>query len=398
MEFGKAVTAIAGLGLTAQGKVYHTRAVGFAVEAIEAALADAGLTRSDLDGILLNPGLSWQDGGMGSFHLQQAMGLRDLRLSATMNLGGATAIAMIQHAALAVAAGLCSTVACVFSDAPLAPPRPGGTRQDKGDARGGGGTGARYAFAGGLDAAYGHFGMNARYAMIARRYMHRYGTTNDHFGAVAVAQRGWANRNPAAQLHDTPLTLEDYHRSRWIIEPFHLYDCCLVSNGGLAVIVTTAARARALRRPPVYIWGAAQGHPGGDPIETLRTGAVLTRERAFRMAGISAADLDFCQLYDCYTLTVLMTLEDYGLCKPGEAGPFVASGGTGPGGVLPANTGGGQLSSFYMWGMTPVSEAVLQLRGDGGERQLPKHDVGLVSGNGGLLSTHSTLVLSRHAS
>ena len=352
--FCKGATAIAGLGVTAQGKVYHARALGYAVEAIEAALADAGLDRGDLDGVLLNPGLSWRDGGMGSLHLQQAMGLSDLRLSATMNLGGATAIAMIQHAAMAIAAGLCSTVVCVFSDAPLAAPRPNsgrhGTGASSSGAAGSGaaGSGARYAFASGLDAAYGHVGMNARYAMVARRHMHRYGTTNDHFGAVAVAQRQWANRNPAAQLRDTPLTLEDYHRSRWIIEPFHLFDCCLVSNGGVAVIVTSAERARTLRRPPVYLWGTAQGHPGGDPLETLRTGAVLTREPAFRMAGLTISDIDFCELYDCYTLTVIMTLEDYGFCEAGGGGPFAASGATGPGGTLPMNTGGGQLSSFYM--------------------------------------------------
>jgi acetyl-CoA acetyltransferase len=293
---------------------------------------------------------------------------------------------------MAIAAGLCSTVACVFSDAPLAPPRADTARA------GNGGSGARYAVARGIDAAYGHFGMNAKYAMVARRHMHVYGTTNDHLGAVAVAQRQWANRNPAAQLHDTPLTLADYHRSRWIIEPFHLLDCCLVSNGGLAVIVTSAKRAADLRRPPVYIWATAQGHPGGDPLDTLSSGAVLAKEPAFRMAGVTLVDVDFCQIYDCYTLTVIVTLEDYGFCAKGEGGPFIGDGATRPGGRLPTNTGGGQLSSFYMWGMTPVSEAVIQLRGEGGERQLSRHDIGLVSGNGGLLSTHATAILSRLAS
>ncbi len=392
MEYRKGCTAIVGLGVTPQGKVFHTNEIGFAVEAIQHALDDAGLERADLDGLLLNPGVSWRDGGLGSFHLQQAMGLRNLRLSATMNLGGATAIAMIQHAATAIAAGLCSTVACVFSDGPLAPPRPSAERP------GNGGAGARYATARGIDAAYGHFGMNAKYAMVARRHMHVYGTTNDHLGAVAVAQRRWANHNPAAQLHDTPLTLADYHRSRWIIEPFHLLDCCLVSNGGLAVIVTSAERAADLRQPPVYIWGTAQGHPGGDPMETLISGVVLAKEPAFRMAGLTIADVDFCQIYDCYTFTVIVTLEDYGFCAKGEGGPFVGDGATSPGGRLPTNTGGGQLSSFYMWGMTPVSEAVIQLRGEGGDRQLGKHDIGLVSGNGGLLSTHATAILSRLAS
>jgi acetyl-CoA acetyltransferase len=209
------------------------------------------------------------------------------------------------------------------------------------------------------------------YAMVAQRHMHLYGTSNDHLGAIAVAEREWANRNPAAQFFDTPMTLDDYRNSRWVVEPFHLFDCCLVSNGGLAVIVTSAERARDLPRPPVYILGMGQGHPGGDPAETLTSGAPLARDTAFAMAGITLADVDVAELYDCYTFTVLVTLEDYGFCKKGEGGPFVADGRIGPGGALPVNTGGGQLSSFYMWGMTPVSEAVIQMRGDGGARQVP---------------------------
>jgi acetyl-CoA acetyltransferase len=381
--------AIVGLGITPQGKVYGRSAIGFAVDAVSLALHDAGLERTDLDGLLLNPGLTWNDRGMGSFQLQQAMGLRDLRLSATMNLGGATASAMIQHACQAIAAGMCTTVACVFSDAPLKPPAP---------KKPAAGSGSAYSFARGWESAYGYFGVNAMYALVARRHMHVYGTTQDHLGAVAVAQRRWANANPQAQLHDQPLTLADYHRSRWIVEPFHLFDCCLVSNGGLAVVVTATDRARDARKPPVWVRGMAQGHLGGDPADTLSSGAVLTREPAFRMAGLGIPDVDVVELYDCYTFTVLVTLEDYGFCPKGEGGPFAAANVTGPGGRLAVNTGGGQLSSFYMWGMTPVSEAVIQLRGEGGARQVPRHDVALVSGNGGVLSTHSTLVLSRLAS
>jgi acetyl-CoA acetyltransferase len=383
----RGAAAIVGLGITPQGKVYGNSAVGFAVDAVALALEDAGLRRTDLDGLLVNPGLTWRDLGMGSFQLQQALGLRDLRLSATMNLGGATACAMIQHATQAIAAGLCRTVACVFSDAPLEPPRPKAERASSGSA---------YGFVRGWEAAYGYFGVNAMYALVARRHMHVYGTTQDHLGAVAVAQRRWANLNPAAQLHDQPLTLADYHASRWIVEPFHLYDCCLVSNGGLAVIVTAADHARDLRQPPVWVLGMGQGHLGGDPADTLTSGAVLAREPAFRMAGASAGDVDVVELYDCYTFTVIVTLEDYGFCPKGEGGPFVAEQVTGPGGRLAVNTGGGQLSSFYMWGMTPVSEAVIQVRGAGGRRQVAKHDLALVSGNGGILSTHATLLLSRH--
>ncbi len=382
----RGAAAIAGLGITPQGKVYGTNAIGFAADAVRLALDDAGLTRTDLDGLLVNPGLTWNDLGMGSFQLQQALGLRDLRLTATMNLGGATACAMIQHAAQAIAAGLCHTVACVFSDAPLRPPSPQGGRTSSGVA---------YGFARGWEAAYGFFGVNAMYALVARRHMHAYGTTEDQLGAVAVAQRRWAALNPAAQMRDRPLTLDDYRASRWIVEPFHVYDCCLVSNGGLAVVVTNAERARALRKPPVYIWGMGQGHLGGDPSETLASGAVLAKKPAFAMAGIELRDIDVVELYDCYTFTVVVTLEDYGFCAKGEGGAFAAEHHTGPGGTLALNTGGGQLSSFYMWGMTPVSEAIIQLRGEGGARQVPQHDVALVSGNGGILSTHATLVLSR---
>ena len=258
-------------------------------------------------------------------------------------------------------------------------------------------SGAAYAFARGWEQAYGYYGVNAMYALVARRHMHLYGTTQDHLGQIAVAQRKWANLNPAAQMHDQPLTLEDYHRSRWIVEPFHLFDCCLVSNGGCAVIVTSAERAQAARKPPVYLWGMAQGHLGGDPADTLASGAVLAKEPAFGMAEITLGDLDVVELYDCYTFTVLVTLEDYGFCKKGEGGPFVAGGRIAPGGSLPVNTGGGQLSSFYMWGMTPISEGIIQIRGEGGARQVPDAKVALVSGNGGILSTHSTLVLGREA-
>jgi acetyl-CoA acetyltransferase len=247
--------------------------------------------------------------------------------------------------------------------------------------------------------AYGVFGVNVMYALAARRHMECYGTTHDQLGAIAVSTREWAAMNPHAQMRQA-ITLEDYHASRWIAEPLHLLDCCLVSNGGVAVIVTSAERARSLRQPPVYVWGMGQGHPG-DPRRAgwepeTETGARLARDTAFRMAGITTEDVDVCELYDCYTYTTLVTLEDYGFCPKGEGGPFVADGKLGPGGALPTNTGGGQLSGYYMWGMTPLSEGVIQARGQGGERQVPKHDVVLVTGNGGILSYHACLVLSPH--
>ena len=376
--------AIAGMGLTAQGRVFDRHPVGFAVDAVRLALEDAGLDKSTLDGLLVNPGLAWRNPMMASATLQAALGLEHLGVSLSLNAGGATAGAMVQQACEAIEAGLATTVACVFSDAPLAPPKKGKKKES---------SGAAFATARGWDAAYGFFGVNARYAMVARRHMEVYGTTQDQLGWVAVTQRDWAGGNPAAEMRNEPLTLDDYRQSRWVVEPFHLYDCCLVSNGGACVIVTRTERAADLAKPPVRVLGFGQGHPGSDPTDALTTGARQAGRTALAMAGLELKDIDIAELYDCYTFTVLITLEDYGFCAKGEAGAFVESGATARGGPLPVNTGGGQLSSFYMWGMTPIVEAVIQLRGDGGNRQVDGAGTALVSGNGGILATHSCLLL-----
>jgi acetyl-CoA acetyltransferase len=230
--------------------------------------------------------------------------------------------------------------------------------------------------------------------------MQQFGVTQDHLGAVAVSQRAWAVDNPAAQLRD-PLTLEEYHRSRWIVEPLHLLDCCLVSNGGAAVVVTTPERAAHLAQPPVRVLGWGQAHPGyvlerGTDFG-LVTGAAASGPAALKMAGMTPADVDVREIYDCYTYTVLVTLEDYGFCAKGEAGELAAGGALAPGGSMPTNTGGGQLSSYYLWGMTPLIEAVAQVRGQAGPRQVPHHDVAMVSGNGGVLDHHASLVLGAAA-
>jgi acetyl-CoA acetyltransferase len=388
----KGKAAITGLGITEQGRVYGHDAAWFAAEAVRLAVEDSGLRKDEIDGLLVNQGVT-PIGGMGGLELQNALGLTDLRLVLSMESGGATAAIMVQYAALAVAHGMANNVVCVFADAPLREGRGGGA------AYGGARLGDAPRGMRGLSTAFGVFGVNARYALAARRHMGLYGTTNDQLGAVAVAQRRWATMNPLAQ-HRDPITIEDYHASRWVVEPLHLLDCCLVSNGGVAVIVSSADRAKDMKQPPAYIWGMGQGHPGdlrraGWDVET-RTGAPMAKEQAFAMAGIGIDDIDVCQVYDCYTYTVIVTLEDYGFCAKGEGGPFVADGKLGPDGALPTNTGGGQLSAYYMWGMTPLSEGVIQTRGQGGERQVAKHDVVLVTGNGGILDHHSTLVLTPH--
>ncbi len=380
--------AIVGMGLTEVGEVYGRTAADFAGEAVRLAARDAGLELADVDGLLVSSGLKHDV----TLNLQHELGLRDLRLLAEMNSYGASAGAMISYAAMAVSAGMAEAVACVFADAPRRPKAPSGEAYA---------TGRQHVLegAGGLRVVGGAGSPTIRYAMAARRHMETYGTTSGQLGAIAVAQRQWALMNPRAQMRK-PLTLEQHQQSRWIAEPLHLFDCCLVSNGGAAVIVTSARRAADLRQPPVHVLGFGQGHPG-QLLERggqfgLASGAALSGPAALRMAGLAVADVDLLELYDCYTYTVLITLEDYGFCPKGEGGGFVADGRTGPGGSLPVNTGGGQLSGYYLWGMTPLTEAVVQARGQAGDRQVPKHDVIMVSGNGGVLDHHSTLVLSPH--
>ena len=371
--------------MTDLGKVYGRSAAQFAAGAVRLAAADAGLALGDIDGLLTSSGLTR---GV-TLDLQLDLGLDDLAVLSEMHAFGSTAGAMVQVASMAVMSGMATAVACVWADAPL---RQGLSASAAYSA-------ARHVPSGwrGLAAAAGLASANQRYALAARRHMQAFGTTSDQLGAIAVAQRDWAALNPLAQLRD-PITIEDYHASRWIAEPFHLLDCCLISNGGIAVIVTTADRAAGLRQPPVWVRGWAQAHPGHSGCRFddfgLVTGAATAGPAALRMAGVGLADIDVAELYDCYTYTLLVTLEDYGFCPKGEGGPFAASGVLGPDGKVKVNTGGGQLSGYYMWGMTPLSEAVIQARGQAGRRQVPRHELVLVSGNGGVLDHHCTLVLA----
>ncbi|WP_343389528.1 thiolase family protein [Candidatus Amarobacter glycogenicus] len=389
----RGATAITGFGMTPMGRIYKST-MELAADATRTAIKDAGLRKDQIDGLLINAGVTGTTGGGVSLGLQNYLGLQDLRLLNHMNAAGSTAAQMVQYASLAIASGMANHVLCVFADAPL---------------KDGSSAGAAYGGAArnpqrprgmsGLYPASGYYGANTPYALAARRHMADYGTTQDQLGTIAVGQRQWATMNPLAQMR-SPITMEDYHNSRWIIEPLHLLDCCLVSNGAVAVIVSSAAAAREMPQPPVYVWGMGQGHPGdnsrtGSNWET-ETGAKLAAKTAYGMAGVGPSDISSCQVYDCYTYTVLVTLEDYGFCKKGEGGPFVEDGKLGPGGSLPTNTGGGELSAYYMWGMTPLSEAIIQGRGHGGDRQV-KNDVILATGNGGSLSYHACLILSPHA-
>ncbi|MBI2765138.1 MAG: thiolase family protein [Chloroflexi bacterium] len=390
----RGATAITGLGITPMGRIFGKSATELAADAVREAIQDSGLKKSEIDGLLINAGITGSTGHGINLSLQNYLGLQDLRLLNHMNAAGSTAAQMVQYASLAIAAGMATNVVCVFADAPLV------EGKSTGAAYGGP---ARPSRPKGMAALYAHagfYGANTSYALATRRHMDLYGTNHDQLGAVAVAERAWATMNPRAQMRE-PMTLADYHASRWIIEPLHLLDCCLVSNGAVAVIVSAADRAADLAQPPVYVWGMGQGHPG-DPLRAgsnweTESGAKIAAQTAFGMAGLGPQDITCCELYDCYTYTVVVTLEDYGFCKKGEGGPFVQDGKLGPGGSLPTNTGGGELSGYYMWGMTPLSEAVIQGRGQGGERQV-KNDAILCTGNGGTLSYHGALILSPHRS
>jgi acetyl-CoA acetyltransferase len=383
------MAAIAGLGLTDVGKVFGKTSFDLASEAVCRAVGDAGLRMDEVDGLLINPGMARP--GL-DLSLARLLGLRDLRMLSQLTAFGASAGVMVAMAAQAVESGSADVVACVFADTPRSQSSSGADayRVTSLQSRG-----FRSA-----ESAAGLLSTTHRYALAADRYMSTYGVTHDQLGAVAVAQRSWAQLNPVAAMR-APLSLAEYHASRWIVEPLHVFDCCLVSNGAAAVVVTSTERAKDLRQPPVRVRGWGQSHPAA-PLRArstfgLTTGAKASGRAALMMAGLGTDDIELRQIYDCYTYTVLVTLEDYGFCGPGEGGALAASGALAPGGDLPTNTGGGQLSSFYLWGMTPLHEAVTQLRGQAGERQAARHDTAMVSGNGGILEHHSTLVLTSGA-
>jgi acetyl-CoA acetyltransferase len=310
----------------------------------------------------------------------------------TMQSGGATAIWSLINALGAILTGQARIVACVYGSAPTS----GGLVRADGT-RGGFGS---YAY--GYPRLYGMIGAGMAHAFHARRHMHRYGTTSEHLGAVAVAQRELASLREDAIGYRSPITLADHQASRLVVDPFRLLDCCRDTDGGVALIVTSIERARDLRARPAAILGVGTGHNlrnwWNGEVYDLHDDIAPAAAAAFGQAGIGVEDVDVAALYDPFTISVIMQLEAYGFCKPGEGGPFVAAGGTRLSGAIPTNTGGGQLSGFYATGFTALSEGLRQIRGEGGATQVPGAEVALVSGhggNGGVQNTwaHGTLLL-----
>ena len=374
--------AIVGVGASRQGKLPGETPVSLAAEALKGALADAGLKKSDIDGLLTLPGTTAPEGSKNYLTLGEKLGINP-RFTGSMTLGGATAGALIQNAAMAVANGMAKAVVCLFADT----------------ARSGGSKFA--AAAGGEDSwgVWGMFGNAANSALGMRRHMALYGTRSEHLGWIAVTCRQHAALNPNAVMRD-PITLADHQTSRMIVEPLHLLDCCLISDGAVAVIVTAADRARDCRKPPVLLWGMGQGHT----MENLRERDwwYLPHQKrciadAYAMAGVGPQDIDVAQLYDNFTVAVLFWLEHAGFCALGEAGPYVEGGNRirlgGDG--IPINTAGGNLSESYMQGWLHVVEGVRQIRGECGPRQVEGAELCLVTGRGMTLNTAACLILGR---
>jgi acetyl-CoA acetyltransferase len=239
------------------------------------------------------------------------------------------------------------------------------------------------------------------YALAASRHMHQYGTTREHLAAVAVAARQWAQLNPVA-WEKKPLTIEDVLKSRMISHPLSVRDCCLVTDGGGAIVMVSAERAKSLKKAPAYVLGCGHGttHMNISSMPDLTvTGAKHAGEAAYRMAKLSAKDIDVVELYDAFTINTILFLEDLGFCRKGEGGPFVSGGNIAPGGKLPVNTNGGGLSYCHpgMYGLLILIEGVRQLRGECGARQVGKHDTAMVHGNGGVLSAQASVILGTSA-
>jgi len=356
-------------------------------QAAERALADAGLGFDDVDGFATAGFFPMYAVGIAEY-----LGLHPNYLDET-NTGGSSFEVLVEHAALAVEAGIAEVVLITYGSIQLS---------QMGRRLGTGGSASAMTFGpSAYDALWGNT-LVGNYALAARRHMYEYGTTSEQLASIAVAMRLHASHNPMAQQRE-PITVDDVVNSRLVADPLHKLDCCLVTDGGAACVVTTAERARDLPKRPAYVLGAAHSTSHHMNISSMRdltiSPAAQCGPLAMSRAGIKPDDVDVAQLYDSFTITVLLTVEDLGFCAKGEGGAFVDDGGLEVGGRLPTNTDGGGLSSCHpgMRGMFLIVEAVKQLRGECGPTQVRDARIAVAHGTGGMLSTGATLVLSNEA-
>jgi acetyl-CoA acetyltransferase len=379
-------TAIVGAADTMVGKVPDLSATELCVDAALRALADAGISKDDVDGIVSCQSMAEPI----MYHAEAIAEYMQIfpKYCVTANAGGGTTFSTIRNAAAAIVAGVCETVLISMADSLRS-----GLTRDRAMA---------------MQSSTGHpqfeipYGptVPAYYALLARAHMDRFGTTAEQLAAVAVSARNYASQRPGAQMTDA-ITVSDVLESRMIADPLHLLDCSLVSDGGAAVILTSAGNARNFRNKPVYLLGMGEGHSHehvSQASDLTTSAAVQSGREAYAMAGLTPTDIDVAQIYDCFTAVVLIELEDLGFCKKGEGGAFVESGASAVDGDLPMNTNGGLLSYCHpgnpgsMFGLT---EAVYQLRGESGSRQVSGAETALVHGQGGIMSSHATLILGQ---
>jgi acetyl-CoA acetyltransferase len=377
---------IVGVGLSDYPRAPHLDAFGHHAQALRRALADSGLPKSELDGYA----------GVGSGEdmappLADYLGIEHRFIDGTMT-GGSSFEYHVQHASAAIREGYCDAVAITYGSNYLTA---------MGRSLGTGGSYAQGQRVRGIAQYEAPFGntLVGSYAMAARRHMHEFGTTSEQLASIAVGIREFAALNPSAMYRD-PLTVDDVLGSRLIADPLHKLDCCVVSDGGGAIIMTTAERARDLRQPPVYVLGAAAGQTHWNISQMpdfTSTAAAICGPAALAQAGIAVDDIDTLQLYDSFTITVLLLLEGLGLCAKGEGGAFVAEGHLRRGGRVPLNTDGGGLSSCHpgMRGIFPLAEATRQLRSQAGEAQVPDCSIAVACGSGGWLSCMGAVVLGK---
>lgn len=382
--------AIVGVGYTPQGKVPGRSALSFHVEACANAIKDAGVNKNDIDGLILYRDFKPLKGDISAsvFKVAEQLGIRPFTLSQEADCTRT----WLTHAIGLLEAKFCKYILVSYGDNG----RSGG-RKSVNELEGDTPTGE--------EAAFGDLSTLSKFGMLARRAMYEEGTGPEIWKKIAVAQRKWANLNPRASFYEKIMTYDDYLNSDYIVEPFRLFDATPVTDGGRAIIITSSERAKELANPLVFIKGIGSSNTSLTPNQLLHddviSGAKIASEMAFKMAGIDRKDVDACQIYDCFTYTVEATLRDYGFFKPGESKAWFEQNDIGPGGNFPVNTSGGLLSEAYFMGLTQVSEAVMQLMGRCGDRQLGVHpktkapEIILCSDNGGVFQSHNTLILGR---
>ena len=379
---------IAGVGETEQGKIPDKSSFHFLSEASKLAIQDAGIKKSDVDGLVTAFSLV-EHTFMHCTTFADYFGMRP-RFFSSVAVGGATAVWMVAEAAMAIASGQAEVVLCVRGDNTLSGISSSGMVALIREM-----CHAEFEFPYGLTTPGG-------YALAAQRYLHDFGATREHLAAVAVTMRKHAALKENAMNKD-PLTVEEVINSRVIAEPLTKYDCSIISDGGAAFIVTTEDKAKELgiQNPLAYLWGMGQGYSHQylttlHDLDQIYNAINTSGQKAFQTAGIGPSDVDVAFLYDCFTITVLLELEGLGLVPKGEGGPFALEGRMEIGKDLPVNTHGGLLSQAHLGAMHHVVEATIQLRGSAaGERQVKDAEVALVHGNGGIVSAHSTIVLGK---